>query len=403
MRPVCFLSPSLASLPRLATAPALRVTAPRLFLDQADNLAGPLFAGSLVPYLTFLYFFRLERNGLSETAKNGFTSLLVFVLATVVTSIVAVKGFGTTLANVDWLHADAEQLLTLTNIVEVVGLKHTLDTFIKGRGAADGAAAAATQPRPIPLVALVGGVAAGTIALTYSFAGGELLEHTAFLGGYGNLPEGVWTLGFSEPANALSIPTWIVHVSSLLEWLVAMGLVWRIGLASGNERWKGMTWAMIPSHTSGICACVYHLFYNAPSVAYIVLLQAFFTFLGNCTLAFASYRLAVSNGWTLRAALGRADDSGDVAPLPAATPSAATVQAVADAVPEAPTALLTVFAWTVATSYVIKYGETLLPFTIDDAVAPYAAAVLIGVPTALNMWKWSQRSQPGAESFDGLI
>jgi hypothetical protein len=121
----------------------LRVTAPRLFLDQADNLAGPLFAGSLVPYLTFLYFFRLERNGLSETAKNGFTSLLVFVLATVVTSIVAVKGFGTTLANVDWLHADAEQLLTLTNIVEVVGLKLTLDTFIKGRGAADGAAAAA--------------------------------------------------------------------------------------------------------------------------------------------------------------------------------------------------------------------------------------------------------------------
>jgi hypothetical protein len=148
---------------------------------------------------------------------------------------------------------------------------------------------------------------------------------------------------------------------------------------------------------------VYHLFYNAPSVAYIVLLQAFFTFLGNCTLAFASYRLAVSNGWTLRAALGGADDSGDVAPLPAATPSAATVQAVADAVPEAPTALLAVFAWTVVSSYVIKYGETLLPFTIDDAVAPYAAAVLIGAPTALNMWKWIQRSQPGAESFDGLI
>ena len=65
----------------------------------------------------------------------------------------------------------------------------------------------------------------------------------------------------------------------LLEWLVAMGLVWRIGIASGNRRWQGMTWAMIPSHTSGICACVYHFFYNAPSVGYIVLLQAAFTFL----------------------------------------------------------------------------------------------------------------------------
>lgn len=31
----------------------------------------------------------------------------------------------------------------------------------------------------------------------------------------------------SEPANALSFPTWMVHVSSLIEWLAAMTYVWR--------------------------------------------------------------------------------------------------------------------------------------------------------------------------------
>ena len=91
------------------------------FADQADNAAGPLFAGSLVPYLIFLYFVCQDVNGLDRAAKAGFASLLAFVTATVVASIVAKTQYGTTLANVDWLHASAESLLTLTNIADVVG------------------------------------------------------------------------------------------------------------------------------------------------------------------------------------------------------------------------------------------------------------------------------------------
>lgn len=30
---------------------------------------------------------------------------------------------------------------------------------------------------------------------------------------------------YTEPANALSLPTWAVHTSSVLEWIVAMGLM----------------------------------------------------------------------------------------------------------------------------------------------------------------------------------
>ena len=64
------------------------------FADQAGNLAGTLFPLSLAPYAAFLYFIRYENNGLSDTAKNGFTTLLTFVFATVVCSIVGVKTFG---------------------------------------------------------------------------------------------------------------------------------------------------------------------------------------------------------------------------------------------------------------------------------------------------------------------
>ena len=109
----------------------------------------------------------------------------------------------------------------------------------------------------------------------------------------------------------------IIHISSLIEWLVAMGLIWKYADATSRvsgaiagcddmkasityERWRGVTWGMLPLHSSGICACVYHLFYNHPNVEFLVALQAFLTTFGNCTLGFAAYRLAVANGWNGR-------------------------------------------------------------------------------------------------------
>lgn len=99
------------------------------------------------------------------------------------------------------------------------------------------------------------------------------------------------TVIHKEPLNALSLPTWIIHTSSLLEWLAAMQLIWDHAKVSNNPRWKGLTWAMIPSHTSGICACTYHLFYNSPVLLSLVSFQATFTVLGNLFLAIAAYRI----------------------------------------------------------------------------------------------------------------
>jgi hypothetical protein len=53
---------------------------------------------------------------------------------------------------------------------------------------------------------------------------------------------------------------------------------------------------MVPLHASSLCACTYHLFFNAPTLSALVTIQAGLTCLGNCTLAAAAIRLAGSYG-----------------------------------------------------------------------------------------------------------
>ena len=413
------------------------------FADQADNAAGPLFAGSLVPYLIFLYFVCQDCNGLDRAAKvtrhalehvinssnapdrvlpqAGFASLLAFVTATVVASIVAKTQYGTTLANVDWLHASAESLLTFTNIADVIGLKLTLDAAIRGDGpmlrqslpAPAPAPASAPVPAPSGLPLGVGsGGGGGGVPLGVGFFGCFLAAlaagqavglgvHAPFLGGVGDLTAGAWGVGFSEPENALSLPTWVIHVSSLLEWLVAMGLVWRIGLVTGNPRWQGLTWAMIPSHASGVAACAYHVFYNAPDLQSVVLLQAALTFLGNATLALAAYRLAASNGWRPQLPFGEpAVASASASQQPDAAAPVATAAVAVDSSSGTVAAIAQLALVSVGLSYAIKYGGALLPLTRE---APWwAAAGLIALPTALNANKWRERSAEGGD-FDGFV
>lgn len=68
----------------------------------------------------------------------------------------------------------------------------------------------------------------------------------------------------AEPANALSLPTWAIHVSSVSEWVAAMALFWKYAEVTGNQRWKGLTWGMMPALGSAMAACTWHFFYNSP-------------------------------------------------------------------------------------------------------------------------------------------
>eukprot|EP00667_Euglena_gracilis_P027406 EG_transcript_33851 len=74
------------------------------FADQMSNVAGPLFATSLLPYLAFLTFLGHKGNRVPPLALFGFRFLLCFVAATIASSIVGKVVYGVTLANSDWLH-----------------------------------------------------------------------------------------------------------------------------------------------------------------------------------------------------------------------------------------------------------------------------------------------------------
>jgi hypothetical protein len=52
-----------------------------------------------------------------------------------------------------------------------------------------------------------------------------------------------------------------------------MGLMWRYAEVSGNPRWKGMTWGMLPALGSAMSACTWHFFYNSPDLEFLVPLQ----------------------------------------------------------------------------------------------------------------------------------
>lgn len=227
------------------------------FSDQGQNLAGIFFQASLLPYLAFLYFLSFRGNRTPALGNFGWQYLLLFVLGTIPSGIVTKGAYGSSLANVDWLHGGAEALLTITNILIVLGFREAITNpdYDAEEGSKYGIAPKA-----------VAGLAVLLFGTACAFGSSTFDVHSAFLGGVGNLPEDVvLSLPFvmhSEPDNALSIPTWAIHFSSVFEFLFAMDTIWKFADATDNPKWKGLTWGMLPLHASGIAACTYHFFYK---------------------------------------------------------------------------------------------------------------------------------------------
>jgi hypothetical protein len=91
--------------------------------------------------------------------------------------------------------------------------------------------------------------------------------------------------------NALSIPTWMIHVSSVAEWIAAIWLIWTYGDVTNNRAWRILALAMLPALISAMCACTWHFFDNARSLQWLVTWQAATTVLGNITLLGAAWWL----------------------------------------------------------------------------------------------------------------
>jgi hypothetical protein len=91
--------------------------------------------------------------------------------------------------------------------------------------------------------------------------------------------------------HALSLGTWWIHVTSVLEWVVAILAIGSFGLRRGEAGWRWLALAMIPALLSAMAACTWHLFDNSVELKGLVILQAAFTALGNLALALAVWNL----------------------------------------------------------------------------------------------------------------
>ncbi|MFN3361761.1 MAG: DUF2499 domain-containing protein [Pseudanabaenaceae cyanobacterium] len=85
--------------------------------------------------------------------------------------------------------------------------------------------------------------------------------------------------------HALSLPTWVIHISSVVEWMVAIALLWQ------SHSLRPLAGGMLPALFGALCACIWHLFDNDPAMTWLVTLQATLTLVGNCTLAIAAYQI----------------------------------------------------------------------------------------------------------------
>jgi polyferredoxin len=88
--------------------------------------------------------------------------------------------------------------------------------------------------------------------------------------------------------HALSLPTWWIHITSVLEWVVAIVAVREFARVSQQARWRWLAVAMVPALVSAMAACTWHLYDNSPALAPLVIIQAGLTLLGNTALAGAS-------------------------------------------------------------------------------------------------------------------
>ena len=156
----------------------------------SPDLASNLFASSLFPYLAMLYFLSRPETKTPTLANFGFQFLLVFVFATIPAGIIAKTTYHDILANVDVLHGAAESFLTLTNLLIISGFRATRTAA--AQGSADS----------------IFGFGKGEVAAVLLLVTLTVATLSAPLLG--------WS-AHDEPGNALSIPTWIVHSSSLIE------------------------------------------------------------------------------------------------------------------------------------------------------------------------------------------
>ena len=79
-----------------------------------------IFIISIIPYSIFLFYLYKNPN-LNKTIKIGFSLTLLFVLITIIFSVISITLYDKSLVEIDSFHGLAEAFLTLTDFIILLG------------------------------------------------------------------------------------------------------------------------------------------------------------------------------------------------------------------------------------------------------------------------------------------
>ncbi len=94
--------------------------------------------------------------------------------------------------------------------------------------------------------------------------------------------------------HSLSLGTWSIHLATLIEWMLAIIVISRVGIKQNNSAYNWLALAMLPNLASAMAAITWHIFDNSTQLVGLVVIQAVLTTLGNISLAVAAFLLVKS-------------------------------------------------------------------------------------------------------------
>ena len=89
----------------------------------------------------------------------------------------------------------------------------------------------------------------------------------------------------------LSFGTWLIHISSVIEWIIAILVINKISTYKKYNLFFLLSLAMIPNLIGAMCAITWHIYDNQETLYGLVSLQGIFTLIGNTTLALAAIKI----------------------------------------------------------------------------------------------------------------
>ena len=91
--------------------------------------------------------------------------------------------------------------------------------------------------------------------------------------------------------HELSLGTWFIHIATVLEWMLAIYLIVRLGIKTSDSSLKLLGIAMLPNLISAMAAITWHIYDNAEALKGLVVFQSAMTVVGNCCLALAAWQM----------------------------------------------------------------------------------------------------------------